>query len=103
MSASPDDGTRICSNVSAELYALWLFAAWRLRAIGRGLWQQRRVPLVGAILAFGLLYALGLGLAATNLGLIARQRVHLWPAMLLTVALATPRPPPDEATPPRLA
>lgn len=84
---------------SLELYSFWTLVLVRLRPTARRLWALRRTAWPMALLAFGLLYALGLGLAAVNQGLIARQRTHAWPALLVILAAGWARTPSERAAP----
>ena len=84
--------TMLSAAASLEVAVLMLLVLLRLCPAVRTLWAERKAPLVGTLVLFSLLYGLGLGLAAVNLGLIARQRVHAWPGVLLVVAAGwTPR------------
>ena len=75
---------------SVEIWSLWLIVWVRRRHIAVALreWRGNRLvtlafPLVG-------LYALTLGMMLTNLGIIARQRIFIFPFLFVLIE-ATPR------------
>ena len=71
---------------SLEMMVFWLLVFWHgrsLRSLLR-LWQSNR--LVRFAIPFALLYVLMLGFTFQNLGIIARQRALVMPALLLVLA-----------------
>jgi hypothetical protein len=68
---------------SIEIWTLWAAIIWKRRDVVATL---RRVPqdrLLAAALVFCVLYAVSLGVMLTNLGIVARQRVLLFPFVFL--------------------
>jgi hypothetical protein len=66
-----------------EILALLGTLVWRRRQLRASLRDWRTHRLLGFSLAFVLLYAVMLGFAVSNIGIIARQRVLLLPMLLL--------------------
>lgn len=68
---------------SLEIWFFWVIAWFRRRKVMQALknWQTDR--LIGMALPFVLLYSMSLGMMVTNLGIIARQRVFLFPFLFL--------------------
>lgn len=68
-----------------ELYFLWLLALLNRKAVYRAFKYVRNDRLVAFSLVFIGLFSVGAGLALSNLGLIARQRIILYPFMLIVI------------------
>lgn len=68
---------------SLEIWFFWGIAWFRRRRLWQALknWQSDR--LVGMALPFILMYSMALGMMVTNLGIIARQRVFLFPFLFM--------------------
>lgn len=71
---------------AAEILVLWVALLWRRRAIATFVRERRRAPLFWLGILFILSYALALGVSAGNVGIIARQRVHILPFALMFIA-----------------
>lgn len=77
---------------SIEMLVLWV-VAWRRRGeVVSFVRAYRHTPLLWMSLVFVLLYATALGMAIGNFGILARQRVHILPFLLLLIAGARERP-----------
>ena len=74
-----------------ELAGFWLIVAFRWRDVSRALWRWRQHRLTRFGLAFTLLYAGSLGMVVVNLGIIARQRIFIFPLLFLFVEAAATR------------
>ena len=74
---------------SLEGAALWTLIWLRRKHLGRVLRHWRSDRLVGMALSFIVMYAVALGLIISNLGIIARQRVFIFPFLFLLIE-ATP-------------
>lgn len=68
---------------SLELVALWLLVLHRRRQFWNSLKRWREEPLLRLSVVFVILYAVGLGLMLSNLGVIARQRIFLFPFLFV--------------------
>ncbi len=68
---------------AVEILALWAIILWRRKVLRENLRSWRRDRLVAAALVFIGVYAITLGFMVTNLGIIARQRVFLFPFLFL--------------------
>lgn len=68
---------------SLEIWFFWAIAWVRRRKLLQALrnWQTDRM--IGMALPFILLYSMALGMMVTNLGIIARQRVFLFPFLFM--------------------
>ena len=73
-----------------EVVALWGFVVYRLRTVALFVRQNRRSRVFVAAMAFLVLYSVGFGMSVSNLGIIARQRIHVVPVLVMLVS-ATPR------------
>lgn len=83
---------------SIEVWALWTYLWARRRTFGPVLrrWRSDRLLRVGV--PVGLLLAFFYGLAMSNLGIIARQRVVILPFLFMLIAVSpSRRKEPDEA------
>ncbi len=69
----------------AELYFIWFLVIKNWKSFMRALKSIRRDRLVAFSVVFILLFSLGAGLALSNLGLIARQRIILYPFMFILI------------------
>lgn len=68
---------------AAEVTVLWSIAIWKRREIVDHYRTHRRSRLLWFGIVFVSAYVLLTGLALANLGLIARQRVHIFPFLLM--------------------
>ncbi len=77
---------------SLEVWAFWLYVLARRRMLSAALRDWRGDRLLRFALPVGLLLAFFYGLAMSNLGIIARQRVVILPFLFILVAIrqATP-------------
>lgn len=73
-----------------EVLALWGFVLYRLKTVALFVRQNRRSRVFVAAMAFILFYSIGFGMSVSNLGIIARQRIHVVPMLVMLVS-ATPR------------
>lgn len=71
---------------AAEILSLYGIALWKREEIAAFFRSHRRSRFVWFGIVFIFLYALLTGMALGNLGLIARQRVHLFPFVLMLFA-----------------
>lgn len=71
---------------AVEVSVLWTIFAWRVRSVRNFFRSSRRSRLMWLSLVFVLLYAVLLGLALRNLGIVARQRIHIFPFLLIPLA-----------------
>lgn len=69
-----------------EVLALWGIALWRRRQIAAFYRRHRNHKLFWFAVAMFVLYVVTLGLVATNIGLLARQRVHILPFLFMFIA-----------------
>jgi hypothetical protein len=69
-----------------EVTGLWLAFFWKRAAVMAFFRSQRRSKLLWFSLAFASAYVLLTGIGLGNLGLIARQRVHVFPFLLMFLA-----------------
>jgi hypothetical protein len=74
---------------SGEILAFWAIVAFRLRAISHSFWSWRADRLRRVALSFIILYSATLGMVVVNLGIIARQRIVLFPFLFVFLE-ATP-------------
>lgn len=72
---------------SLEVWAFWAYVGIRRRALREALVGWRQDRMVRFSLPVGLLLAFFYGLAMSNLGIIARQRVVILPFLFVLVAL----------------
>jgi hypothetical protein len=68
---------------SAEITALWVLIFWRRRQLAAAIHNWRNNRLIAFALSFTLLYAVALGMMMSNLAIIARQRIFLFPFVFL--------------------
>jgi hypothetical protein len=68
---------------SIELVGFWAMVWIRRRQFVASLRSWREDPLTRLSIVFVLVYAVGLGMMLSNLGIIARQRVFLFPFLLV--------------------
>jgi hypothetical protein len=68
---------------SFEILGLWLIVCFRHRQLFAALKSWRSDRLVRLAMAFILLYSIPLGMMLVNVGIIARQRIFLFPFMFL--------------------
>ncbi len=64
-----------------DVYFIWFLALKNRKAVFRSIKMIRKDRLVAFCLVFILLFSVGAGLTLSNLGLIARQRIILYPFM----------------------
>jgi hypothetical protein len=69
-----------------EVTALWALALWKRAEIAAFFNSQRRSRLLWFAIVFTGAYVLLTGMALGNLGLIARQRVHIFPFLFIFFA-----------------
>ncbi len=71
---------------SAEMLLLWSILLYRRRQVAAALrgWRQSRI--LRFALPFILMYSILLGMAVGNLGIIARQRIFIFPFLFLLIA-----------------
>ena len=84
---------------SLEVWAFWTYVGVRRKALREALsnWRQDRILRFG--LPVGLLLAFFYGLAMSNLGIIARQRVVILPFLFILVAIRRLEPAPEPTKP----
>lgn len=70
---------------AAELLLMWGLVWMRRRALGAALRGWRRHRMLRFAIPFVLLYVVALGMNLANLGLLARQRVLVFPLLFLVV------------------
>lgn len=75
---------------SLEILAFWMIALARGKNLVRALKRWRSDRLLALSIVFTLVYAVGLGMMVINLGIIARQRVLVFP-FLFVLLEAVPR------------
>jgi hypothetical protein len=68
---------------SFEIIAVWTLAWLQRRRIRNFVRSYRGHPVVWMAMIFIVAYAIALGMAAGNLGVIARQRIHLFPLLFM--------------------
>jgi hypothetical protein len=87
-----------------ELALFWFVVACRWRDVVRAVWRWRQHRLTRFGLPFTLLYAASLGMVVVNLGIIARQRIFIFPLLFLFVeaGVVMPRRRVDHVKPDRL-
>jgi len=71
---------------SVEVVVLWGLAWFRRRKIMAFVRSQRRSRLFWMALVFVAVYATALGMSISNMGIIARQRVHILPFLFMFIA-----------------
>jgi hypothetical protein len=77
---------------SLEVVAVWGMVLLRAGSLVRGIRRWRENRLMGAAVPFLILYSATLGMAAANLGIIARQRIFLLPFLFLLLEAGARRP-----------
>ncbi len=83
----PWESSGLTSHLAAaEVVALWLLAWYRRRRIAAFFRTYRQTPLFWMAVVFILVYATALGMSIGNVGIIARQRVHILPFVLMFFA-----------------
>ena len=75
---------------SLEIMTLWAIVFWRRRNLIQSLRYWRTDRFLRLALAFILIYSVSLGLMVVNVGIIARQRIFLFPFIFLLIE-ADPR------------
>ena len=68
---------------SAEIWGFWALAWWRRRQIVASIKNWRVSKLVRVAIPFIIIYSVLLGLLIANMGIIARQRIFLFPFLFL--------------------
>ncbi|MGH7926213.1 MAG: hypothetical protein ACREQV_00255, partial [Candidatus Binatia bacterium] len=76
---------------SLEVLALWLLVLFRHRQLLTALKSWRSDRLVRLAIAFILLYSIPLGMMLVNVGIIARQRIFLFPFLFLLLEATASR------------
>jgi hypothetical protein len=66
-----------------EILAFWALAWIQRQRIANFIYLYRGHPLFWMATIFVLIYAVGLGMAAGNLGVVARQRIHVFPLVFM--------------------
>jgi hypothetical protein len=80
-------------GASLEIMAVWALAWLQRNRISHFVRSYRGHPVFWMAAIFIVVYAITLGMAAGNLGVIARQRIHLFPLLFMFFAgPAEPRP-----------
>lgn len=72
---------------SAEITGLWLLLWWRRRKVATAVGNWRSNRFIAFALAFSLIYAIALGMMLSNLAIIARQRIFVFPFLFLLMAV----------------
>jgi hypothetical protein len=75
---------------AAEIFTLWALIVFHFGTIRAFMSENWRSRLVLFAVVFTVLYAILLGLALGNLGIIARQRIFLFPFLFLLIAARVP-------------
>lgn len=73
---------------SLEIWAFWLIAVFRRRQLACALRKWRAQKMTRLALPFVLLYAVSFGMVVVNLGIIARQRIFLFPFLFVLLEAA---------------
>ncbi|OEK05200.1 hypothetical protein [Roseivirga misakiensis] len=68
-----------------DIYFIWFLALRNRKAVFRAIRMIQKDRLVAFSLIFIILFSVGAGLALSNLGLIARQRIILYPFMFIII------------------
>ncbi|MFY0592599.1 hypothetical protein [Roseivirga sp.] len=68
-----------------DIYIIWFLIFKNRKSVIRSLRMLRKDRLIAFCFVFVALFALGAGLALVNLGLIARQRIILYPFMFMII------------------
>ena len=76
-------GSIVTAAAALEILVFWVMVIRRRRTIFRLFKEWRKHKILRFGLPLTLLYVLMLGMAISNLGIIARQRIHVWPMLLL--------------------
>jgi hypothetical protein len=76
-------GSSLAFLSGIEIWALWGILWLRRRNVLRALREWRSNPLLRIALPFIILYSVALGMMLANLGVIARQRVFIFPFLFL--------------------
>ncbi len=76
---------------SLELCVLWALVLFRAPSLLRGVMGWRKNKLIGATVPFLIIYSTTLGMGVANLGIIARQRIFLFPFLFLLVESGSKR------------
>lgn len=76
---------------SMELVAVWSLILMRWRSVHLFVRRYRRNPFFVMAVFFLFIYALAFGTIVSNLGMIARQRIHIFPMLVVLVAAAPRR------------
>lgn len=76
---------------SLEVLVLWILAWRRRREIKAFVRAHRKTRLFWMGIVFTLVYATALGMSLTNIGIIARQRIHILPFIFMLFAGVGPR------------
>jgi hypothetical protein len=85
----PWEATKLVVFVSAlEIWTVWAILWWRRRSVLEALRRWRSDRVVCFTIGFIIMYSIGLGMLTANLGLIARQRVVLFPFVFLLLEAA---------------
>jgi len=71
---------------SIEIYFMWIYILYRHRRFAAFWLRCRNYRLFWMGFSFVALYSVALGLSVGNLGILARQRVHIMPFILLPLA-----------------
>ncbi len=73
---------------SVEIWFFWAFVWWRRRQLVQTLRHWRSDRFLSMAVPFILIYAATLGMVIANLGIIARQRIFLFPFLFLLLEAA---------------
>lgn len=82
----PWEATNAMSLLSSlEILGLWAIVFYRRRSLRRSLANWRSDRFVSLAIVFILIYSISLGMMVVNLGIIARQRIFLFPFVFLLI------------------
>ena len=82
-------GSIVSAMACAELLLFWGFVLVRRKRIVKLMRQWRQTKLLRLAVPLTILYTLMLGLAIGNLGIIARQRIHILPLLFIWLEAET--------------
>ena len=76
-------GNPLVAAAAMEMLAFWILVVYRRRRIAKVMMEWRSNRLLRLAIPLTLLYVTMLGVAVGNLGIIARQRIHIMPLLLI--------------------
>lgn len=68
-----------------EVLLMWLLIVWNRQRLRSFVRQHRNIPLFWMAIGFSVVYAVALGMSVSNLGIIARQRIHILPFVFMLI------------------